>query len=353
MGARRADINLGDDAMEEVSKLHSTFKEERSQKIDTESLTDSTLSDFEKRCQAFVFGSQKLSGVPGQERSKTGVTPAHISVSCIKGLKGLSDTSANQDNYSYYKYKDHELICVLDGHGPAGHHVSFRGIRTLPYFFSQSKHFPSNIPEALTEAYKKCHADLLTHSVERDFDIQVSGAACVMAVRYENKLWISNTGDSRIVLGDIQSGDVIAETNDHKPSDTSERNRLEAQGSEVQIFGFDNNVRIHRVFVRGTDYPGLCMSRSLGDQSVKEHGVIPVPDVKRIEIVPSKMFMVLASDGVWEFIPSKLVCSSLSKKLGSEGQDKCVARVVTEAKKRWKSNEGSYCDDITALLVVL
>jgi serine/threonine protein phosphatase PrpC len=347
-GHRRADVFLDDEAMQEILKLQSTLKEE---KTVNEAIDEALIESFFKKCDSFVYGSQKLSGVPGQERPRTGVIPTNVSVSCIKGLKGTADSSPNQDNYSYCSFGGYEFYTLQDGHGPAGHMVSFRGVRSLPLFVTESRFFPNKIAEAIVEAYKRCNADLVALSVEKDFDIQVSGCACVMVIRKDCKLWVSHAGDSRVVLGNVKHSDVVGETRDHKPTDPAERTRLETSGSEIQTFSFENHVQISRIFVKGADYPGLCMSRSLGDQSVKEHGVIPIPEVSSFDIIPGQTFVVLASDGVWEFIPSKLVCSSLAKKLRIEGKDKCVARIVTEAKKRWKSHEGSYCDDITALLV--
>ena len=353
MGYRRADINLPEEAMEEVVHLQKSFSEEATQKGGSVSLSDKDLDEFYQKCKSYMFGSQKLSGVPGQERARTGITPFHVSVSCMKGLKGPSDTSPNQDNYSYCQFDGYEFFSVQDGHGPGGHYISFRGVRSLPFFVCKSKFFPKNIEDAVIDAYQRCHADLLAHSCEHGFDIQISGAACVMVIKSKEHIWLSHAGDSRVVVGDPESGNILAETEDHKPNNPRERARLEAGGCEVQTFRFDNNVQIQRVFVKGTEYPGLCMSRSLGDQCVKQHGVLPLPEIQRITPSPGKMFIVLASDGVWEFIPSKLVCTSLSKKLIQEGKDKCVARIVTEAKKRWKSNEGSYCDDITAMLIMI
>ena len=294
-----------------------------------------------------------MTGTPGEAREIIGEFPSYIAVSCIKGMKGPSDTGPNQDNFSYCKYRGHEFYTVQDGHGPGGHFVSYRGIRTLPLYITESRHFPSNLPAAIAEGYEQCNADILKHSVEQGFDVQISGAACVMVVRNGPRLWLTHTGDSRAVVGTSKSVDVMAETADHKPTNPEEKTRLEAAGSEVQTFHFDNNVAIARVFVKGTDYPGLCMSRSLGDQCVKTHGVTPLPEVRELTIVEGQTYVVVASDGVWEFVPSTLVCQSLSKKLKSEGKTKCVARIVTESKKRWKSNEGNYCDDITALLINL
>ena len=278
-GYRRADINLADEILEEASRLQSILCEELTENNDQSALPDSEIDAFLKKCESFAFGSQKLNGVPGQERAKTGILPAHVTVSCIKGLKGVSDSSPNQDNWSYFKFRGYEFFCVQDGHGPQGHLVSFRGIQTLPLFITGSSKFPNNISDAITEGYQRCHDDLVRHSVEKDYDIQVSGCACVLVIRKDRKLWVSHAGDSRVVIGNSVSGLVAAETADHKPTDPLEKSRLESSGSEIQTFSFDGNVKISRVFVRGCDFPGLCMSRSLGDQSVKSHGVIPTPEI--------------------------------------------------------------------------
>lgn len=349
---RRADFNLDDEAIAEASKLQESLKVILTREPTMRALTDESLEAFLRSCDSYMYGSQKLSGAPGQERSHAGITPDDVAVSCIKGLKGSHDSSPNQDNYCYCKCEGYELYTVQDGHGPGGHFVSFRGVRSLLYLVIKSRNFPKNMKAAIAEAYEQCHADLLLHSVEQGFDVQLSGAACTLVVRKGTKIWLSHAGDSRVVVGSLKSSSILAETADHKPTLPNERKRLEQLGSEVQTFTFGADVSISRVFVKGTDYPGLCMSRSLGDQSVKEHGVVPTPDVTELDAVVGETFMVLASDGVWEFVPSKLVCSSLAKKLSTEGKDKCVARIVTESKKRWKANEGTYCDDITAMVVL-
>ena len=47
-------------------------------------------------------------------------------------------------------------------------------------------------------------------------------------------------------------------------------------------------------------------SISLGDHAVKAVGVIPEPEVKTFDLQESDQFMIMASDGVWEFITSQV-----------------------------------------------
>jgi serine/threonine protein phosphatase PrpC len=211
---------------------------------------------------------------------------------------------------------------------------------------------------AITEGYRRCNEDLVKDSLASGYDIQISGCACILMIQKDRKIWVSHAGDSRLVVGKVGSPEIILATEDHKPTNPGEKQRLEERGSAVVAFEYeDGQVSISRVFVKGTDYPGLCMSRSLGDQSVKDHGVTAEPDVVEFDIPGSipgeRYFIVLASDGVWEFISSKLVITSLSKKLATESIAKGVDRIIIESKKRWNQSEGNYCDDITAMLITI
>merc|ERR1719183_910353 len=96
------------------------------------------------------------------------------------------------------------------------------------------------------------------------------------------------------------------------------------------------------------------MSRTLGDDSIKAHGVICTPDVKDCTIdLKDNPFILLASDGVWEFMDSEFVIKAVAKKIQTDGPEKTVQKLQREAKKRWRQEEGDYCDDITSILIRL
>lgn len=58
-----------------------------------------------------------------------------------------------------------------------------------------------------------------------------------------------------------------------------------------------------RVWARGAQFPGLAMSRSLGDFVAAAVGVSQIPDIKSVEITEKEdLFMIVGSDGVWEFL---------------------------------------------------
>ena len=49
------------------------------------------------------------------------------------------------------------------------------------------------------------------------------------------------------------------------------------------------------------------MSRSIGDRIAIDLGVIPDPEVLDINLTPLDKFVVIASDGVWEFMSNEEV----------------------------------------------
>lgn len=60
--------------------------------------------------------------------------------------------------------------------------------------------------------------------------------------------------------------------------------------------------------------------------------------------------MVLASDGVWEFLePSNL--AGMNKKIRLKGPNETARCIFDASLKRWTSYEGDYCDDITQIVI--
>ena len=54
-----------------------------------------------------------------------------------------------------------------------------------------------------------------------------------------------------------------------------------------------------RVWGRGKTFPGLAMSRSLGDFKGKEYGIISLPEIIEYTLDENSKYMVISSDGVW------------------------------------------------------
>jgi len=116
--------------------------------------------------------------------------------------------------------------------------------------------------------------------------VALSGTTGTIAIidTTEMKLWIADVGDSRGVICLCDSGKHKAKelTVDHKPSLPNEKKRIESRGGEVKKLEGDIP---HRVFVRGKAFPGLAMSRALGDLIASSVGVSCEPEVTELDIV--------------------------------------------------------------------
>ncbi|CAE7763028.1 PPC6-7, partial [Symbiodinium microadriaticum] len=119
--------------------------------------------------------------------------------------------------------------------------------------------------------------------------------------------WIANCGDSRAVMARRNGGKLVAVdlSRDHKPDDPQEKARILSWGGFVSPApepGLSARVWLDENFTM----IGLAMGRSIGDYAVKSVGVVPIPEVTKYEFHPDDDFVIMASDGVWEFISSQV-----------------------------------------------
>lgn len=64
-----------------------------------------------------------------------------------------------------------------------------------------------------------------------------------------------------------------------------------------------------RVWLKSEDIPGLAMSRSFGDQVASRVGVNAVPEMGELRLTKEDKVIVVASDGVWEFLENQEVAN--------------------------------------------
>ena len=138
---------------------------------------------------------------------------------------------------------------------------------------------------------------------------------------------------------------------DLKPTLPLEKKRIYNKGGRVEKFK-ENDGSMNgppRVWVKNEMYPGLAMSRSIGDFIATSVGVIPDPEIIEYTLDQNSRYMVIATDGIWEFLSNEKVM-----KIGNrfypkfEPIDLCN-ELVKEANKCWEKEE-FIRDDITVLV---
>ena len=62
-----------------------------------------------------------------------------------------------------------------------------------------------------------------------------------------------------------------------------------------------------RVWVKNDNIPGLGMSRSFGDKCGVQCGIIAKPEIIEWMLSEEDKFIIIASDGIWEFLGNEEV----------------------------------------------
>jgi serine/threonine protein phosphatase PrpC len=107
-----------------------------------------------------------------------------------------------------------------------------------------------------------------------------------------------------------------------------------------------------RVWLKHEDIPGLAMSRSFGDSTAARVGVNAVPEIKIFEMTPDDKIIVLASDGVWEFLENQTVANIVYPFFQQKNAEGAAEALVRASFKRWKKEE-NVIDDITCIIIFL
>lgn len=144
--------------------------------------------------------------------------------------------------------------------------------------------------------------------------------------------------------------EAIQLTREHKPNVKEERARIEKAGGRVVFDGYAN----HRVYAKNGRYPGLNMSRCLGDLlGHQDAGCSCEPDVTERPLDDLDHVLLVCSDGVWEFISPQEAVTIVA----DFGPNKAMAaadRLAAEAWNRWIQEEGGLVvDDITVVVSYL
>ena len=259
----------------------------------------------------------------------------------------------NQDRgcvvYPFVKQANEGVFLVLDGHGEQGDKISEFVMRQLVVSLENQEELKENPHDALKEAFTRTNMALMVTPI----NYMTSGTTCVCVYVRDKTLFVANCGDSRAVMAVDENGAMKARdlSRDHKPDDPEEQKRIEEWGGFVRPApepGLSARVYLDPEYT----LIGLAMARSLGDYAVKAVGVIPEPEVTQFEANPDDKFMIMASDGVWEFIGSQEAVDIVQEKLAAGANcTQACQELIEQASQRWAEEEGDYRDDITAIVV--
>ena len=305
-------------------------------------------------------------------------------IKCMHDLSktGLSgdDKKVNQDNYFIFKNFvqgfDNIFMGVCDGHGYYGHEVSGYIKENLPMDLNhliktkKLNVLTDDLSSTIKTAFVLENKSLLRN---RQIDSDLSGSTCISTIYTPQKLIIANIGDSRCVLGKYiekenfeEKDEIIGEKNkkkvrwvaqnlsrDHKPTIPEEAERILKVGGRIRPMKDEDGEYIGpmRVYMKDKDMPGLAMTRSFGDYFGSTAGVISEPEVSEYVFKPEDKFIVLASDGLFEFMESQEVVDIIKDYYEKNDIVGCCEYLYKESTRKWIQEEEDTIDDITMILV--
>lgn len=285
-----------------ISFNNSTDFSSNSEINKSDKLSDSTKKSINKKSISNNYNEE-------QKQLKSRIISC-ISYKTLPGRINAYKQKQNQDSFlimtNIFEIVGFNIFGVFDGHGTNGHLSSdFTKKFFELYFNRKSTYFYENPEEIkLTElmqkekksdlvikndeiykklkeknyllirtAFKLCETALLD-SV--NFDNSLSGTTANLIFSVNNHLICANTGDSRSIY--IDENSIVSLSNDHKPELFQEKKRILSKGGLVHPIK-DNGryVGPHRVWTQSGEYPGLSMSRSLGDFVAKSVGCSAEP----------------------------------------------------------------------------
>ena len=288
---------------------------------------------------------------------------------CKVGSCGSNQKKLNQDNYfihpNFLNNPSYSYIGVCDGHGIFGQNISC-------YL---QEHLPKNVQESFIDKnitnLSNEKIDLISQTIENIYektniemnederiDSSFSGSTSVSIIFTPDRIICINVGDSRCVLGKYNKkyNEWLSMnlSRDHKPADPDEKARIIKNGGRVEPYIDDegNYIGPERVWVKNEDNPGLAMSRSFGDEVAHKVGVIVSPEIYDYHMVEDDKFIILASDGIWEFISSDEAVDIVKLYYLNNDLEGALNYLYNESVKRWVSKE-NIIDDITVIIAFL
>jgi len=259
------------------------------------------------------------------------------------------------------------LFGVFDGHGSDGDACSYFVRDNIERCLKSTM---AKCPDDFERAYKEAFVQVNTEMHEQAFDDSMSGTTAITAYFSGTEVFVANIGDSRAIIGEKKGKRVIAYSLsiDQTPYRKDERERVKAAGAVImscdQLEGItefhenwnvalgdelDNGGDPPRVWAPGKSFPGCAFTRSIGDSVAETIGVFAEPELLCKELTNDDKFLVVASDGVWEFITNQSVADMILK--FTEPLDACRA-VVAESYRLWLQYEVR-TDDITMILAFI
>lgn len=241
------------------------------------------------------------------------ITPSIVIETHLGGRSVQQDESLVITRFLTLSDKSIHLLAVFDGHGSEGHKASKAAKEQFPKVLETMQDALLADPlGALKTAFHTVNDNLLN---DQSWDSYMSGTTAVLALIMDTILHVAHVGDSRLVIVKREGGawSGVAVTEDHNCEHQAEKDRVIAAGGRVEQLSIDGKYDgPERIFKGSLPYPGITVTRSLGDAAAQRIGVICDPAVKTITLDDTVKYIILGTDGLWDGISLEKCVAAVS-----------------------------------------
>ena len=224
---------------------------------------------------------------------------------------------AKPKGYTKHYWPKTSFFGIYDGHGGSMCSEFLRD--SLHKLILNDINYPDNVELAIKNGFLNAEKTFLNQyaidPTNEDNILDRSGSCAVIVLVVDKKIYVANVGDSRALFSENKGKNFVVVTEDHKPNNIKERNRIIKNGGHVYqsktvISGTENeNLNGQILFGPYRVLPGrLSVSRTIGDIEAKSekfggnHNVIIwEPDIFIYDLNKTEIdFFIMGCDGIFD-----------------------------------------------------
>jgi len=274
-----------------------------------------------------------------------------------KNKKENQDVFLTHDNFM--DEPSRRMFGVMDGHGADGARAAQFCRQALPSVLEavyDGNPDPANMCLAMRTAFIETDARVSNRAKSR-CNATHSGTTATVVLMEHRELLIGWAGDSQaMIIQEMQPGNLqhVWISRAHQFSYEDEKQRVLKSGGWVDQSRSNNGLPAGplRAYFKGQGYPGLMVSRSLGDSDAHSIGVSAEPECFHITLSPEDRYVVVCSDGVWDVLSQDDVTHIIGDHYGDLRT--AVKQIVSRAKSEWAHPcHNGRVDNITAVAAMI
>ena len=299
-------------------------------------------------------------------------------ISSLATKPGILDNleKTNQDSHLILENlfsQNLNIYGIFDGHGDNGHLISSYISKFMNTFYNNKNNYyvkqddkENALNKNITNIFFENHKNIIQNcsslmdeeiKTKIDFDISLSGSTSIMVFLTNDNLICSNVGDSQCFLFNCSADDLWtfeSLAKQHLATNDEEKKRIVESGGDIHPYYEEDGIfeGPDRIYAKNKAYPGLVMSRTIGDLEAKKIGVISEPEFITKKIDKNCKYLVIGSDGLWDVVKPYDIIRIVRPFFNRGDIEGACQILLKKAVQQWDKGKEER-DDITIIVIFI